>query len=279
MRTYRYVLCDVFTDRPLTGNPLAVFTDGRGLDAGTQQAVAREMNLSETVFVFPPEAGGHAKIRIYTPQAEVPFAGHPTLGTAFVLGGPLQSNDVRLETGRGVILVRLEREGPRAVYGSMDQPLPTVRGFTRERELFDALGVGAASLPVEDYDNGPRHLIVVLDDAAAVRALAPDLGRLAQFPYIISVAAGSAARFSTRVFAPAFGIAEDPATGSAAGPLALHLARHGRVRFGERLTIAQGVEIGRPSELVACVEGSAERLERVEVGGAAIVLGRGELRF
>jgi trans-2,3-dihydro-3-hydroxyanthranilate isomerase len=279
MRTYRYVLCDVFTDRPLTGNPLAVFTDGRGLDAATQQGVARELNLSETVFVFPPEAGGHARIRIFTPHSEMQFAGHPMLGTAFVLGGPLQSNEVRLETGKGVIPVRLEREGPRVVYGRMEQPLPEIRRFAQERELLDALGVNEASLPIGEYDNGPRHLIVVLDEVAAVSALAPDLRRLARFSYTISVAAGSGERFSTRVFAPAFGIPEDPATGSAAGPLAFHLARHGRARFGEEITFSQGVEMGRPAELVARVDGSAERLERVEVGGAAIVFGRGELRL
>nr|MDQ2647419.1 PhzF family phenazine biosynthesis isomerase [Myxococcota bacterium] len=101
MRTFRYVLCDVFTDRPLTGNPLAVFTDGRGLSTETQQAIAREMNLSETVFVLPPERGGHARLRIFTPRQELPFAGHPVLGTAFVLAGPLQSSEMRLETGAG----------------------------------------------------------------------------------------------------------------------------------------------------------------------------------
>jgi trans-2,3-dihydro-3-hydroxyanthranilate isomerase len=280
MRTYRYVLCDVFTDRALTGNPLAVFTDGRGLDDATQQAVAREMNLSETVFVFPPEAGGHAKIRIYTPQTELKFAGHPTLGSAIVLGGPLQSDRVRLETGKGIVPVRLEREGPRIVFGWMEQPLPEIKPFSGETELLSALGVPRSELPVVEYDNGPRHLVVVLSEPDAVARLEPDLRRLAvEFPFTVSVAAGSAARYKTRVFAPYAGVPEDPATGSAAGPLALHLALHGRLGYGESLTIAQGAEISRPSELYAIVHGSREQLERVEVGGAAVLIGRGELRL
>src|SRR5215213_433244 len=109
MSSYRYVLADVFTDTPLTGNQLAVFTDGRGFDDTTMQDVAREMNLSETVFVLPAEAGGHARIRIFTPVAELPFAGHPTLGSAFVLAQPLQLVEIRIETGAGIVPVRIER--------------------------------------------------------------------------------------------------------------------------------------------------------------------------
>ena len=280
MRTYRYVLCDVFTDRALTGNPLAVFTDGRGLDDATQQAVAREMNLSETVFVFPPEAGGHAKIRIYTPSTELPFAGHPTLGSAIVLGGPLQSDRVRLETGKGIIPVRLEREGPRIVFGWMEQPLPEIKPFADGARLLSALGVSRSELPIAEYDNGPRHLVVVLSDPEAVAGLNPDLRRLAdEFPFNVSVVAGSGTRYKTRMFAPYAGVPEDPATGSAAGPLALHLVLHGRLGYGESLAIAQGAEISRPSELYAIVHGAQGKLERVEVGGAAVLIGRGELRL
>src|SRR6266576_279270 len=105
MQTYRYVVVDVFTDRPLAGNQLAVFTDARGLDAETMQALAREINYSESTFVLPAETGGHAKMRIFTPTQELPFAGHPTLGTAFVLAGPLQLLEIRLETAAGIVPV------------------------------------------------------------------------------------------------------------------------------------------------------------------------------
>src|SRR3954453_11852401 len=122
MARFRYVVIDVFTDEPLQGNQLAVFTDARDIPEENLQRVAREMNLSETTFVYPPEADGHVRMRIFTPSSELPFAGHPTLGTAFVLAAPLQLVEIKLETGRGTIPVQLEREGPRIVFGRMTQP-------------------------------------------------------------------------------------------------------------------------------------------------------------
>jgi trans-2,3-dihydro-3-hydroxyanthranilate isomerase len=279
--TLRYVVCDVFTDTPLEGNQLAVFTDGRELDDRTMQALAKEMNYSESVFVLPAEADGDVRIRIFTPVSEIPFAGHPTLGTAFVLGGPLQKGLIRLETGAGVVPVELEREGARIVFGRMTQPIPTFEAFSREEELLDALGVERSELPVEVYDNGIRHVYVTLASEEDVAALVPDLGRLAELDSIVGIncIAGSDRRWKTRMFAPGGGVPEDPATGSAAGPLAVHAARHGRAAFGEELEIRQGVEIGRPSTLYARVEGSPERIERVEVGGSAVIVARGEFRL
>ena len=281
MTSFRYVVCDVFTDRPIAGNPVAVFTDARGLDDGLLQPLARELNLSETVFVYAAEGDGHAKIRIFTPAVELPFAGHPTLGTAFVLGGPLQLAEIRLETGSGVVPVRLERDGDRITFGRMEQPLPSVEPFDAAEEALAALGVERSELPVELYDNGVRHVFVALRSADEVAALRPDLGRLAEFPGAtgFNCFAGSGRRWKTRMFAPGGGVPEDPATGSAAGPLAVHLARHGRVGFGDEIEITQGVEIGRPSTLFARADGSGEQLERVEVGGSAVIVARGEFRL
>jgi trans-2,3-dihydro-3-hydroxyanthranilate isomerase len=278
---FRYVLVDVFTDTPLAGNALAVFTDAREIPDEHLQPLAREMNLSETVFVLPAEGEGHAKIRIFTPAAELPFAGHPTLGTAFVLAAPLQLQEIRLETGAGIVPVRLERDGPRIVFGWMAQPVPTIEPADREAEVLDALGVERSELPVELYDNGIRHLCVALGSENEVAALKPDLNRLARFDAVLgfNCFAGEGARWKTRNFAPGGGVPEDPATGSAAGPLALHLARHGRIDFGDEIQIAQGAEINRPSTLHARVEGTADRVERVEVGGAAVVVARGEFRL
>jgi trans-2,3-dihydro-3-hydroxyanthranilate isomerase len=279
--SFRYVVADVFTDTPLEGNGLAVFTDARDIPEERLQPLARELNLSETVFVYPAEGEGHARIRIFTPASEIPFAGHPTLGTAFVLGGPLQLAEIRLETGAGVVPVQLEREGPRIVFGWMSQPLPTVERFGEESEVLAALGVDRSELPVEVYDNGIRHVYVALGSEEDVAALAPDLNGLARFDAVLgfNCFAGSGTRWKTRMFAPGGGVAEDPATGSAAGPLALHLARHGRIEFGQEIQISQGAEIGRPSTLHARVEGTAERVEHVEVGGAAVVVARGEFRL
>jgi trans-2,3-dihydro-3-hydroxyanthranilate isomerase len=279
MKNLRYVLCDVFTERALTGNGLAVFTDGRGVPDTTMQAIAREMNLSETVFVLPPQSGGHAKIRIFTPRLEIPFAGHPTLGSAFVLGGPLQTDLVELETGAGTVPVRLTREQARIVFGWMLQPVPKWSPFPEADALLAALGVSASRLPVTAYDNGPRTLLVLLDSVEEVAALEPNLVELERLTrFGVSVSAGSGLEWKTRMFAPAAGVPEDPATGSAAGPLAVHLARHGLVPFGEVIEIRQGDEIQRPSMLSAVAHGSAENIERVEVGGPAVIVGRGELR-
>src|SRR5712691_7348181 len=147
MATFRYVVADVFTETPLAGNQLAVFTDARDIPEEQLQRLARELNFSETVFVYPPAAGGHARIRIFTPTIEVPFAGHPTLGTAFVLAGPLQLGEIRLETGAGVVPVELEREGARISFGRMSQPLPTWQPYSEEAELLGALGVERSELP------------------------------------------------------------------------------------------------------------------------------------
>ncbi len=280
MAAFRYVVADVFTDAPLQGNQLAVFTDARELPEEQLQPLAREMNFSETVFVFPPDQGGHARLRIFTPMVEIPFAGHPVLGTAFVLGMPLQLVEINLETGVGIIPVRLERDGARIVFGRMQQPLPTWEACSFEREVLAALGVGRSLLPVEVYDNGALHLYVALESPQAVAALEPDLAALVRLPVLgVNCFAGEGSRWKTRMFAPGDGVPEDPATGSAAGPLAAHLVRHGWVPSGQEVEIAQGAEIGRPSTLYAVAEGTAERIDRVEVGGAAVVVARGEFRL
>jgi trans-2,3-dihydro-3-hydroxyanthranilate isomerase len=281
MARFRYVVCDVFTDTPLQGNQLAVFTDARDLPEETLQPLAREINFSETVFVYPAEQGGHARMRIFTPVTELPFAGHPTLGTAFVLGGPLQLGEIHLETLRGIVPVRLEREGAKIVFGRMSQPLPTVEAFEREEVLLAALGVGRSELPVELYDNGMRNVYVCLASPDEVAALRPDISRLAEFGEVIgiNVFAGSDREWKTRMFAPGGGVAEDPATGSAAGPLAVHLVRHGRVAPGEEIEITQGVEIKRASKLYARAEGTPDAITSVEVGGSAVIVARGEFEL
>src|SRR5215831_10479666 len=169
MRRLRYVVADVFTETPLEGNQLAVFTDARDLDELTMQALAKEMAFSETVFVLPARVeDADVRIRIFTPAAELPFAGHPTLGSAFVLGGPLQKIVIRLETGSGVVPVELVREGPRIVFGRMEQPIPRWEPFDDVEPLFAALGVAGSGLPVESYDLGPGFVYVELGSAEDV---------------------------------------------------------------------------------------------------------------
>ena len=275
----RYTIVDVFTSAPLEGNQLAVFHDGQGLEPGHMQRIARELNLSETVFMLPAERGGDARVRIFTPGNELPFAGHPVLGTAFVIGERTGGATVELELEAGLVPVALERDGERIIFGRMQQPIPAWESYPREGELLAALGVERSQLPVDAYRNGPLHVYVALDSEAAVAALRPDITALADHPDVgANCFAGSGRSWKTRMFAPTHGVTEDPATGSAAGPLAIHLARHGRIAFGEEIEIRQGGEIGRPSTLYARVQGSAETITRVEVGGSAVVVAEGEYR-
>ncbi|HUA04130.1 MAG TPA: PhzF family phenazine biosynthesis protein [Solirubrobacteraceae bacterium] len=281
----RYTIADVFTDVPLEGNAVAVFTDATGLGTETMQRAARELHLSETVFVLRAgeESGAHLRVRIFTPTIELPFAGHPILGTAFVVGRAMGSNVVRLETGLGVVAVRLERtNGGAPVYGEMEQFVPSMEPFEAVDELVAALGAAPdhGALPIEAYRNGPVHVYVEFPSEDAVASLRPDIGALERLgEYGINCFAGSGTRWKTRMFGPALGVPEDPATGSAAGPLAVHLSRYGRVPFGTEIEIVQGVEIARRSVLRARAEGNADRVERVFVGGSAVVVARGEYQL
>jgi trans-2,3-dihydro-3-hydroxyanthranilate isomerase len=281
MASFRYVVADVFTDEPLQGNQLAVFTDASRLPERLMQPLAREIGFSETVFVLPPAGDGHVRIRIFTPGTEVPFAGHPTLGTAFVLAGPLQLGRISLETGSGVVPVDLTRdESGRVVFGRMSQPVPSWEPLANEADLLAALGVAESALPVELYDNGLRHAYVALPSKEAVAALEPDWNALGQVGALCANCfAGDGTSWKTRMFWADDGVGEDAATGSAAGPLAVRLARHGRIPFGEEIEIEQGTEISRPSRLYARVEGTPERIDRVEVGGSAVIVARGEFRL
>lgn len=274
----RFAIVDVFTDRPLSGNQLAVFTDARGVDDGTMQELAREIGFSETTFVVPPERGGTVRVRIFNPHHEMPFAGHPVLGTAFVLAAPLQRGAVTLETGAGLVDVTLDRdESGRIVFGRMRQPVPEVGAFTDTEALFEALGVTRSLLPVEVYDNGARHLFVALETEDEVAALAPNVEQVAALGLTgANCVAGSGRRWKMRMF---WEHGEDAATGSAAGPLACHLCRHGLVEWGAEIEIAQGAEIGRPSTLVARAEGREDEISAVDCGGSAVVVARGEFRL
>lgn len=272
-----YVIADVFTDEALYGNPVAVFVDAKGMPAQLMQRIAREMNLSETTFVLPPEQGGDVRVRIFTPVNELPFAGHPTLGTAVALAGAGDRDGITLETHMGVIPFALDRSGDR-VTARMRQPVPTWEPYEQVEALLAALDLTSSVLPVEVYRNGPRHVFVGLPSVAALSALGPDHRALTALPDVaVNCFAGAGVRWRMRMFSPAYGVVEDAATGSAAGPLAAHLARHGLVPFGEYIEIVQGVEIDRRSTMRARVTGAGDHIDSVEVSGAAVVVGRGTL--
>jgi trans-2,3-dihydro-3-hydroxyanthranilate isomerase len=280
---HEYLIVDVFTEVPLEGNAVAVFTDASELSGELMQRAARETNLSESVFVVSSGSDADefdAHIRIFTPATELPFAGHPVLGTAFVVGAQQQLELVRLKTAAGVIPVALQRSAGEIAYGEMEQPIPVFEPYARADEVLAAVGLQRSELPVVACQNGPLHVYVALESEAAVTGLNPDLTALRALGAVgVSCFAGAGDRFKTRMFGPGVGVAEDPATGSAAGPLVAHLARHGRVAYGQAIQISQGAEIGRPSTLHARVDGSDERIERVVVGGGAVVVASGRYRL
>ena len=282
MDRWLFRIVDVFTDRPLAGNQLAVFEEAAGIPESLLQPLAQEIGYSETVFAYPGRDGAGARIRIFTPTSEVPFAGHPVLGTAVVLAMDLGADRVVLLTGRGPVPVRVDRALGAASRGAMEQPIPTFSLYDKAEEFLRALGVDRSVLPVTMYDNGLQHVYAMLERPDDVAALRPDFSALSELARSsgmslmgFNVFSGSGLAWKTRMFAPADDIAEDPATGSAAGPLALHLARHGRIPWDTEIRISQGVEIGRPSELFARVSGNADRVTRIEVSGYAVPVGGG----
>ena len=278
MPTLRYVVVDVFTDTALAGNQLAVFTDAREIDADLMQALAKELNLSETTFLLPAEQGGTARVRIFNPSEEMRFAGHPVLGSAWVLAQPLQRAVIELETGMGITPVEIERdESGSLVFGRMEQPIPTIKAVDDQETLLSVLGVEESELPIELYDNGATHIVVTLGSDDAVAALSPEPSAIARFGVTgVNCVSGSGARWKNRMFWPR---GEDAATGSAAGPIACHLSRYGLVEWGEWIEISQGAEIGRPSTLFARADGDAGGIDAVFVGGRAVVVARGEFHL
>ena len=277
-----FLIADVFTDTPLEGNQLGIFLDGRGLSDEMMLKATREMNFAETVFFLPPaDQDADAHVRIFTPGRELPFAGHPTLGSAWVLGAILGKQTVTLRTGMGPVRVELAREQDTITFGWMSQPIPDWGPYEQTAELFDALGTTGkpGGLPVEWYRNGPLNAYVEIPGEEALSALEPDMQRLKRIPVNVSCFTQTRDGVTTRMFAPALNVPEDPATGSAAGPLAVHLARHGRIKFGTEIEIRQGACIHRPSVLYARADGTENAVERVRVGGRAVVVARGEYRL
>lgn len=276
----RAVLLDVFTDRALTGNQLAVFLDGPSVPEAIRQDLAREIGFSETVYVDPPShpTAGDVRARIFTPALELPFAGHPVLGTAVAVGvdrGLAAGAVVTLECGVGPVPVELDAGGRG---GWMRQPLPSVAAWPDVEAVLAALRVERAALaaPPEVYDNGPTHLVVAVGDPSIVTGARPDHGRLAAVAGTTGTslcAVTGPDSVVTRMFIPGAGVAEDPATGSAAGPVGVHLLRHGLVEPGRQLTLTQGVEIQRPSTLLVRVEGLPDAIAAVAVGGQAVIVG------
>ncbi|MFF4859919.1 PhzF family phenazine biosynthesis protein [Streptomyces rubiginosohelvolus] len=280
-----YQLADVFTDVPLVGgNQLAVFTQRRPVPAEVMQAIALELNLSESVFLCPPEHGGDVRTRLFSTVREVDFAGHPLLGTAAVLAREREEDEalLHIETNVGTVPISIQRHSESRFTGWMDQPIPRVEEIPDEEavRLLAVLGLEHSVLPVTRYDAGIPHLYVMAESPEAVRGVVPDfpaLGAAAGDSRINVFAPTGPETAVTRMFSPYDRVPEDPACGSAAGPLAAHLVRHGRLASGTRISLDQGKAVNRPSTLHAEAVVHDGRIQSVRVGGGICLIGRGEL--
>ena len=284
MREIPYELCDVFTDRPLAGNALAVFTDADDIDGATMQALARETNLSGVRFCPPSsQRGGDCGNPHLHADDGAPLCRSPDAGNRLRARRASPASDaISLETGRGIVTVRLSHAAGRAGFGWMTQPLPAHRALPCGRQAGDrARRGGLEACPWSSTTTVPTTSLSSLDTRWRSRGAHGPTSR-ASPPSAAPPSASLLEKvraWKCRVFAPGEGIAEDPATGAAAGPLAVHLARHDRIAFGDEIVIEQGVEIGRPSTLHARARGSRDRLESVEVGGHAVLVGQGTFRL
>ena len=282
---------DVFAAAPYAGNQLAVFTAPADMPAGSMRAVTRELNHSETTFLQPPTLpGADGRVRIFIPTLpraeEIPFAGHPILGTACV-AAPAEGGTVRLETGVGIIPVDVQPLGEGRWQARMSQPVPrVVRTVYARAELAGALGAALhPDLPVEAVDNGMQTVIVPLASLTEVQNARPDLGRLRELlgrdGLCTLVFAPGGMEPGTdvhcRVFSPYDLVAEDPATGSANGPLGEYLIRHG-ILPGPTVRSEQGHSVGRPGRLEITVEREAGRTRSIQVMGEVHFVGRGGFR-
>jgi trans-2,3-dihydro-3-hydroxyanthranilate isomerase len=273
MTRHEYTLVDVFTDRKFGGNQLAVFTDGSSVNDRAMQTVAKELNLPETTFVVAAAKGGDHRLRIFTPARELPFAGHPTVGTAFVLAAGKDAT-LRLEEPVGTLTVTV-RDG----FSEMEQPLPVFEPGPAPSAVAEMvsleLGDLEPSLPIEIGSSGNRFMFVAVKTLDAVKRAAPR-GRSEAGDILTSQTVEAGSTIHGRMYAPWQGVAEDPATGSAIGPLGAYLVRHG-VSDGARIVSEQGYEMGRPSLLFVRIGGGRDRITSVHVGGRCAIAGGGWL--
>ncbi len=305
-RSLKFYQADVFTSQPFGGNPVAVIPEAQGLSDDQLQQIAREMNLSETVFVFPPtNPAAVVRLRIFTPTQEIPFAGHPVVGAFFVLGElgivPLKESVIRLmqECNIGLFPVEIQADGGQVDQVMMTQPKPEFLGPLEEiNDLYKvavALGlskhvIADAKWPLEVVSTGFPVLIVPVRTLTAVRSIMPDASAIVELSrrfgvngvmVFTTVTVEPSASVHARMFAPAIGIPEDPATGSAGGALGAYLVQNGVVEVAPttEIIIEQGYEIERPSRLLVQVESDDDVIQSVKVGGQCVMVAEGTLRF
>jgi trans-2,3-dihydro-3-hydroxyanthranilate isomerase len=292
-RRFQFRQFDVFTSKALEGNSLAVFEDGGGLSDEQMQAIAREMNLSETTFIFPRDASVErergARVRIFTVQEELPFAGHPTLGTAFSLRGNGGASEISLDLNVGTVPVTFEEKAGEPVFGEMRQVDPVFGTVHDRSKIADVTGISLddidPTLPVQTVSTGLPFTVFPLRGLEAMRRLAINQARTSEylsssggkFLYCVTrETVDPAARLHARML---FYNGEDPATGSASGCAAAWMVEHGVAQPDERVLIEQGIEMKRASRIFVRASRRNDRVVNVRVGGNVVEVLRGELFF
>jgi trans-2,3-dihydro-3-hydroxyanthranilate isomerase len=301
MKTLNYYLLDVFSDKPFGGNQLAVFVNGTDLTTNQMQTIAKELKLSETVFILPPSIqDAEYKLRIFTPDVELPFAGHPTVGTAFLLGelGMVKTENglttITIEENIGPITIHIYVESGKVIKANMLQPIPKVihveTDLPQIAKLLSLKVDDLSNLPIQTISAGIPFLYVPINTLEAMNNIqfrmdvweeifSKDENKRHVFTFSLETE-HEETHVHSRMFAPAMGIAEDPATGSASGPLGFYLVNQGLIIGQENeyfIISEQGIEIGRPSMIEISITKGENSIQEVKVGGKAVIIGKGEL--
>ncbi|WP_237386669.1 PhzF family phenazine biosynthesis protein [Xenorhabdus sp. Sc-CR9] len=275
-----YNVMNAFTHIPLEGNPVAVFHDSEVLSAPVMQAIARQLQLSETTFISERTENGHARVRIFTPVNELPFAGHPLMGTASAFSRRHGLNHFVFHTHFGAVPVSVEHHSEVLSEVKITVPLASYKPFVEEKKLLTALGLEKAELPVEIYDAGARHVLVAVDSISTLHGLQPDQRALADFDDLaVNCFSWQGTQVENRMFSPAYGVTEDAGTGSVVGPIVQHLIKYRQLQMNEKVVIEQGILLNRRCVMYGEVKSKNGLASHTELSGQVCYFSECSARF
>ncbi|CDL81590.1 PhzF family phenazine biosynthesis protein [Xenorhabdus szentirmaii] len=275
-----YHVMNAFTHTPLEGNPVAVFHDSEALSASMMQAIARQLQLSETTFISESTEDGHARVRIFTPVNELPFAGHPLMGTASAFSRRNKLNDFVFHTHIGAVPVSVVHHSEVLSEVKITVPLASAEPFAEEKKLLAALGLEKAESPIEIYDAGARHVLVAVDSISTLHGLQPDHRALADFENLaVNCFSWNGKNVENRMFSPAYGVTEDAGTGSVVGPIVQHLIKSGQIQMNEKVMIEQGLLLNRRCVMYGEVKSREGLAAHTELSGQVCYFSECSARF
>ncbi|MGD8165402.1 PhzF family phenazine biosynthesis protein [Pantoea sp. FN0307] len=263
-----YTILNAFTNSPLEGNPVSVFHNSGDISAPVMQAIARQLQLSESTFISEVTTDGQARVRIFTPVNELPFAGHPLMGAASAFSRRHGLEQFIFHTDIGAVKVTVEHHSSTLSTVKINVPPALNIPFNEEKRLLKALGLKQSVQPIEMYDAGARHVLVPVDSIQTLHSLRPDHQALAEFENLaVNCFTWCGFKAENRMFSPAYGVKEDAGTGSVVGPIALHLMKYGQLKANERLTIEQGILLNRRCVMHGEIKQENELVTHIELSG------------